>query len=234
MRLLDVEEKPAPFTLKVPIRDSFHKAPGYREIGWLCQVIPDAMYPWDPDAVRRIREFVPDVVPLWVQWIFLSPADTGAPKVTVFGRHALGRSVEQRGWLPPFKVAMPSSWPGLRFRRPNLFWFLHEGENRDPRYRDLPGSYLPFDDTIVDRAWRSWAGGQNMTDKEYRELLRRDLLEPAERREKKKEKAEEERVRVWDEDVGPYVQRQLDQVSDVEREEYERSKVGATPTGESA
>lgn len=231
---IDWSEQPAPAntTIRMPARTSFHKAPGFREIGWMCQVIPDAMYPWDPDVVRRIREFVPDVVPLWVQWVFLSPSDTGAPEPVVFGRHALGRSLKhQRGWLPPFKVAMPSGWPGLKFERPNLFWFLHEGANLNPKYRDLPGSYLPFDDSIVDRAWRSWAGNQNMSDKEYKDLVMRDLLAPAERKKKKAEALAEQKQYAWDNDIGPYVQKQLDQVSDVEREEYERSKVGATPTG---
>lgn len=232
MKLLDFDHRYLAGGPKVtvPRRDSFHTAPGFRELGWLCQVIPDATYPWDPDVVRRIQEFVPDVVPLWVQWVFLSPSDTGNPEVVVFGRHALGRSLRnQRGWLPEFKVSMPSTWPGLKFGRPNLFWFLHDGVNTS-KYRDLPGNYLPFDGSIVDRAWQSWAGGQNLTDRQYKDLLRADLLAPAQKRGQEAEKKAADRQKAWDDDVGPYVQGQLDSVSDVEREEYLGSKVGTTPT----
>jgi glutamate--cysteine ligase len=63
---------------------------------------------------------------------------------------------------------------GLTFERPNRIWFIHEGDrNRD--YPDIPGTFLPFDDTIVHRAKES-ARDMKMSEREYRAAMEKELI----------------------------------------------------------
>lgn len=100
-------------------------------------------YPRDPAITRAIRAFDPGIIPLWCRWIFLSPHDTGEPKIEVFGRHAIGH------YNPYSGKECFGSGPG---RKPNVLDVIWEGSLMglpDPRAGDLPGLYLPWDASLV-------------------------------------------------------------------------------------
>jgi hypothetical protein len=206
-------------TLRVPLRDSPENARGYREVGIEYSCVPDVAYPWDPEMVKAIREFMPDVAPMWVQWVFLRP---NSKEKVVFGRHALGRAIKEPGRdLLPFRCAMPS-FPcrGLTFEKPNRIWFIHEGD-RDRDYPDIPGTFLPFNDSIVHRA-RESCRYLKLSEKEYREQMEKDLiLDVKEVWDRRKAAGLAERE-ARDKDFQKYAQKLLDSISDVEMAEYQR------------
>ena len=225
MRLVDIStglpkgvKGPPPMPYKVA--DSPATAPGWREIDVAYSCIPDPVYPWDPQVMRAILEFAPDAVPMWVHWVFLSPSETGNPEVVVFGRHALGRRIRNlTSELEPFRCAMPTMpSQGLSFERPNRIWFIHEG-SPNPKYPDLPGTFLPFDGSILDRAKKS-AIGFRMTEKEFVETMKEEFIE-------RERAAKDLRLQQLDEDMDDrrrdfeaYAQKQFDQISESEAESY--------------
>jgi hypothetical protein len=196
--------------LEVPIRDSFQTAPGWRDLGIEYTCIPDATYPWDPKVLRTIWSFDPGVIPMWVRWGFLSPADDGQEKVEIFGRHAIGRAVHNpHALLEPLHVSMPPMpCQGVRFERPNLVELIAVGKP-DSRASDLPGEYMPFGYQLVKHLR-----------KQYREASARQLYKEAVTDKQEaaalalaKVRAEEAYRRA---DVEAFVARKLDGVSELE------------------
>lgn len=215
--------------LNVTVADSFWSASGYREMGVYYSCVPDPAYPWDPSIMKRIWEFAPDAVPLWVHWVFMDSSNN----VVVFGRHALGRAI--RGIHSPpheFQCAMPSMpCQGVKFERPNLIWFIHEGPSTHDENSSIPGAYLPFDESILLKARRS-SVGFTMTDKEYKEHLRKELLENPREMEMARRKAHNDDLEARRLDIAPYVKRQLwkeEQMSERDIEEVFFNNVGPTP-----
>lgn len=205
-----VEPKATLPVMRGKLRDSFHTARGYREVAVEYTAIPDVMYPWDPAVMKRVWEYRPDAIPLWVRWVFRTPQDEENPHDVVFGRHALG--LIGRGEPLEFRVSMPTMpVQGLYFGKPTALWFIHEG-NVDPEHRDLPGSYLPFDDTLVDRVKRT-ADALKMSDKEYKEHLRKILItDKVENHLKRREAMAMDRAE-RDADFAVYARKQFDQMS---------------------
>ena len=207
---------------RVPIRDSFYTAPGYREIGMFYSCIPDAAYPWDPKIVKEIWKHAPDAIPMWVHWVFLSPQETGNPKIEVFGRHALGRRIDnQRGYLEPFRVHMPTfPCQGLTFAKPNDIWFIHQGSmGLHKNYKDLLGDYLPFDADLVAKV-EDLSRAFRMTEDEYRKHLYEEMVsKPIAAEMLRTFQLQRERALARRE-VLRYVDKQYDKVSDTEVEEF--------------
>jgi hypothetical protein len=207
---------------RVRVRDSFYTAPGYREIGMFYSCVPDPAYPWDPKIVREIWKHAPDAVPLWVHWVFLSPQETGNPKIEIFGRHALGRVIKnQRTYLEPFRVHMPTfPCQGITFERPNDIWFIHQGPmGLHAKYKDLPGDYLPFDHNLLDKVI-DMSSGFRMTEDEYRKHLYKQMVTDVVAAEMmrvfqlRRERALARR------EVLRYVDKQYDKLSDNEVEDF--------------
>lgn len=194
--------------ISVPVRDSFHTAPGYREIGMEFTTGEGESFR-DPAVTKAIRVFDPTMIPVWVRWAFLSPSDTGEPKLVVFGRHGIARYVEDpHGELPPFPIIRSLYYDGPL---PNKLELILEGE-KDPRYSDLPGKFVPWDWALHARlraAYNVWS---------VREAKRKFVTEVLEARERAAEKrrAEEAYVRA---DLDRYATRKLEQVSEVEMKE---------------
>ena len=217
---------------KIPLRDSFYTAPGYREIGMFYSCVPDPAYPWDPKVVREIWKVAPDAIPMWTHWVFLSPQETGNPKIEIFGRHTLGRRIEnQRSPLEPFRVLMPTfPCQGLTFEKPNAIWFIHQGPmGLHKKYKDLPGAYLPFDSTILEKV-HDTARGFRMSEAEYRAHLKEVLINKPIRDEMnrvlhiKRERAYARR------DALRYIDRQYEKVSEKEALDHYRGRgQGSTP-----
>jgi hypothetical protein len=221
-------EKLAPLRRK--IRTDFHTAAGWRRVRVEYTCIPDPTYPWDPRIMRAILRFAPDAVPLWVRSVFRSPQDEENPHDVVYGRHALGRHIEHlSAELIDFNCTMPTMpCQGLTFEKPNRIWFIHQEGDPTEKYVDLPGDYLPFDGTILDKAERESAGFQ-MTEKEYIEFLREEMLHRPrrEKEQRKKFNAEEKAYmdKEWERTSRPII----DSISDVEIGEYLRRNKGSTP-----
>jgi hypothetical protein len=177
--------------------------------------------------VKAIWEYAPDAVPLWVQWVFAIPLeDADNYRTVVYGRHALGRRIViPNGPLPELRVTMPTMpCMGLHFEKPNAIWFVHEGR-RDPKSAALPGSYLGFDDTILDRA-RESSIGRNMTDKEFSEYMyERYWLKPLEKK-RARLAAIRDDLEARQRDFEAYARKQIEKISDVEISEY--LKAGTT------
>lgn len=202
---------------------------GWRELGVSYTCVPDTLYPWDPTVLKMIWDFAPDTIPIWVQWVFQVPLeDADSYREVVFGRHALGRRIViPNAPLPELKVTMPTMPVlGVTFDKPNSIWFVHDGAP-DPRSSALPGGYLGFDDTILDRAKQSVIG-RNMTQKEFEEYMwERYVLAPQRRAEARKAAIEDD-LAYRGADFEKYAKKQIERISDVEAKEYLAGQ-GATP-----
>jgi len=201
-------------TITLPVRDSFHTAPGYRELGMEFTCIPDSAYPWDPAVLKQIWSFDPTVVPLWLRWVFLSPSDTGNPQVVVFGRHAIGRALKNpHAELVPLPVEMPSMpCQGVTFSKPTLIEFIWMGKAPE-KYVDLPGEYLPFNSMLSSYMRHRYL------EISVAEAKRRIIDGQQEAEEKRKHKAREEDA-YHRRTLEKYVNKQLEKVSEVEMAEH--------------
>lgn len=199
----------------------FQTAPGWREVAVEYSCIPDSMYPWDPCVMKAIRVLALDAVPMWVRWVFRSPQDTENPHDVVFGRHALGRSIDhQKSELDGFRCEMPTMpCQGLKFSKPNRIWFIHEGERPTERFVDLPGDYLPFDETLYLKVL-DMSAGFRMTDKEYKEALREQFIHKPERERQKRIAANADDMEQRSKDWHSYADKIMKSISDVEIKEF--------------
>ncbi|MCP4900223.1 MAG: hypothetical protein GY906_24895 [bacterium] len=216
------EEMPVTGTL--PVRTDFASARGYRYVDMQYTCIPDPAYPWDPRLVKKIWEFAPDAVPMWVHWVFRTPRNLTGEQDVVYGRHALGRVIKPaRSDLFPFRCDMPSMpCSGITFERPNAIWFIHQGEAPTEEYLDLPGDYLPFDMGMVMKAWDSWAGADNKTEEEFKSELREELYERPLREAAARREAREEEMEERNKDFANYAKKVMDRISDSEIETYQK------------
>lgn len=192
--------------LTMPVRDSFHTAGGWRELGVSYSCIPDPVYPWSPEVLKAIWEFDPGVIPLWVRWAFLSPDG----EVVVFGRHAIGRRVrDPHTAIWPMQVEMPS-FPcnGVRFERPNLIEMILLGDP-DPRAADLPGAYQPFNWNLYKLLRKSYL------ETSVKELAKRTIHDPEARRQEELSKLRAEQAYIR-KDVEKFIEKQLDNLSEVQ------------------
>jgi len=197
-------------TVQRPIRDSFHTAPGWRDVGMEISCVPDAVYPWGAAELKQIWAWDPGVVPLWVRWAFLKAADEGGGLV-VFRRHAIGRHVKNpHGDMTLHNVQMPSMpCQGVKFERPNQIELILMGETLG----DVPGEFLP---------WGPWLVQKLRT--LYRELhpkeLKRELLDvPWEAAARRKQQARAEDA-YRKRDLDRYITRKLKDVSEIEAREW--------------
>jgi hypothetical protein len=185
--------------------------------------IPDAVYPWDASLMKKVLEFSPDAVPLWIHWVFRTPEDQENPHDVVFGRHGLGRAIKPaRSDLIPFRCSMPTMpCQGITFEKPNAIWFIHQGDSPTEQYVDLPGEYLPFDMGMVMKAWDSWAGADTQTEEEFKEDLRDELYRiPMQKAEERREVSAEE-MEERNRDFAEYAKKIIDNISDTEIAAYQ-------------
>lgn len=206
-------------SVSIPVRTGFHNARGYRHVKTEYSCIPDSQYPWNPEIIKKIWEFAPDVTPLWVRDIYRGQDN----KDVVFGRHGLGRYVANRVEFIPFRVEMPTMpCQGISFNKPNMIWFIHQGADINPEFRDLPGAYLPFDEGLLYKAKYSWGG--NYTEKEYKALLRKELIEDPLEEARKRKQAQDDDMAYRNRDFARYAAKVLESLSDVETLELLRAQ----------
>lgn len=169
-----------------------NRAPGWHEVGMEISCIPDAVYPWDAQVFKAIQRIAPDLVPVWVRWVFISPDG----ETVVFGRHALARvnKAKKREGVN-WNVEMPTMpVNGCRFETPNDELTIIQAETSSIA-PDLPGDYLPF-------GWNVYAMVRdNYKHHDIKDLKKRFI-------EDKKEALSREKKRLADEQE--YKQRDLD------------------------
>lgn len=199
-------------------------APGYRTLKTEYTCIPDVAHPWDPDVVRAIWKFAPDFVPMWERRVLMPEGAESETEAIILGRHALGRVIRnRRGWLPELRVTMPTMpSQGLTFDRPNDLAFVHEDELEDGQSRDLPGPYLPFDNTILRKA-ADLAIGYSMSEKEYKEFLNASVVEASFEDYLRRNQEREDDLEARDREFQPWAAKQIERISDVEAGEFARS-----------
>ena len=194
--------------------DSFHTAPGWREVAFDLTCIPHGVCPWNPEVVKAIWKFDPTFVPMWVNWAFAPPGTDD--EVVVFGRHVIGRYEPSLSNAPAeFTVKMPSfPCQGLTFKRPNVLELvLMMPTNTDyPEDPDLPGDYIPFDWPIVEWLRERFKASEAFDHKDYINSKKVEYDEAAEKR------REEEEYRT--KDLMKFVNKKLEQVSEVELKEH--------------
>lgn len=214
-RLKSIEES-AP-TVSVPIHDTAESAPGWRFLGEFYSCVPDVAYPWDPAVLRAIREFSPDAQPIHIRTVWKSSRLDGEPRTMVLVRHGLARTI--RDPICPvhvFQCRMPSTpIPGApRLTTPNYIEVNWYDKEVRPWGYDLPGEYLPFDWEFYYALRASSVKG--LSGREVTMLLSNPYYE---RKERQARFAREEQAYI-DRDLNEYAAKKLEQVSDVEREQY--------------
>jgi hypothetical protein len=203
---------PAMQPVDLPVRDSPHTAPGWREVGmYFTMVHPPGFEPVDW-CVKVLRRAHPDLVPLWVNWVFRSPADEGDQEVC-FGRHAVARIVpDPHGVLEPLRIeALPLY--GNRVK-PTILEAIFQGpRDKSSKWSDLPGAYKPFDWEVL-----GWIL-ENYGVKTEQEIYEAKVARPARAKAAAaKQKAEEDAyIR---RDLDRFVEKQLAKVSEVEMKEW--------------
>lgn len=206
------ELAPAREPITLPLRDSPHTAPGWREVGmFFTMVYPPGCEP-NADAVAAMRRAHPDMVPLWVNWVFRSPADEGDEEVK-FGRHAVGRVVDDpHGVLEPLHITATPTYNPLP--KPTILEAIFQGP-KDPtsKWSDLPGAYKPFDWEVF-----GWIL-ENYGIKTAAEVYEAKVARPARARAAVL-KAKQEEAAYIKRDVGRFVEKQLAKVSEVEMKEW--------------
>lgn len=190
--------------------DSFHTAPGWRELAFDLTCVPNGLSPWNPEVVKAIWKFDPTFVPMWVNWAFAPPGHDD--EAIVFGRHVIGRYDQNLTNQPAdFTVEMPSfPCQGITFKRPNVLELvLMMPTNTDyPESPDLPGDYVAFDWPLVEWLRERYKASEAFDHKDY---INRKQVEHEVAAEKRREE-EEYRQR----DLMKFVNKQLEKVSEVE------------------
>ncbi len=198
--------------LATPLRSV---APGWLFQGQEITCIPSVETPWDGKVVKAIQAIDPDLVPIWVKYIYKEPADWGTNRIHVIGRHGIGLVDKSPGTDPnPFPCEMPKGGLalGCKLERPNKIEHIFKG-GEDPRASDLPGKYVPFD-------WEVYKFiKDNYRKKTFKELKQFFLTDPKARYDANQEKSIEESAYVKAQ-LQKYWQRKLAEVTDVETKNY--------------
>jgi len=202
-RLADLQLRqsaPIPIDLGA-VPDSPWTAPGWKEVDITYTCVPDSVYPWDPKVLERIHEFDPEAVPIWVRWTFRSPDNK---QLVTFGRHAIGRyrPILTKD-VPHLSIEAMPSVP--KMKRPNVIEFIWMDNNEDD---DLPGKYRPFDDRLV------FFCRKNYAQKSVREYMAQ--IESWREAYFKNVASMKEDMAYRQKDLDRYVQKKLDQMSEVE------------------
>ncbi len=199
----------------------FHSAPGWREVGMEFSCIPDALHGWDETVVGNIRKIDSTFVPVKINWVFLSPSDTGNPQEKVFVRYGLARKVDDpHGELAPMNVLMPTKG---KLPRPNKLVVIFQGPRKKEKYCDLPGEFVPLDGAV----YQWFVDNYGQQDPEEVMTI---IQAQREAHEKRKQKLQDEMDYVQ-KDLDKYTQKMLDRTSEIELRDYllgDRRK-GPTP-----
>ena len=198
-----------------PVADSFHTAPGWREVAFELTCIPNQAYPWNPEVIKAIWKFDPTLVPIWVNWVFAPPGKDN--ERVVFGRHVIGRhEASLRSDLEDFPCTMPSMpCQGITFKKPNVLELvlMMPDNSQFPNVSDLPGDFIAFDWPIVEWLRERFKASQNTQ-------LAKDYINRQRESEEKAKQAMEDDAAYRLRDLQKFVDKKLEQVSEVELRDH--------------
>jgi hypothetical protein len=132
----------------------FSDKPDWEFLGTHITHIPDAMYPWDRQTVKSIREhYDPDFFPVFRRMVFKSPAGG----IHTFCHHGCAWHDERSH---PDHLIMQAEFPstgygsdwGARFGHCNkVFWYQPSEDRLSPMARKygIPGAFVPWGNWIV-------------------------------------------------------------------------------------
>lgn len=203
--------------LDITIRDSFHTARGWRELSFDLTCVPNGLYPWNPEVIKAIWKFDPTLVPMWVNWSFAPPDKDN--EVVTFGRHVIGRHESQlRSDIEDFRVEMPSMpCQGISFKKPNVLELvlMMPTNTEYPDAADLPGDFIAFDWPIVE-----WLKERFKASQKSGKDMARDYINSQLEAETKASQAAAEESAYRMKDLEKFVNKKLEQVSEVELREH--------------
>lgn len=183
-------------------RDTLNKAPGYHEVGTYYSTEPDPGFERDKLVVDALKRRWPDLVPIWVRWVFLTP--TGEPEI--FRRHGLARILDDpHHEMVPLPLEAGSSCS----RRPHIIEKIFHTPDPAAKYKDIPGPYEPFSWNVFNFVAETYKA---RTPEELKKVFITDEKERL--AETKRKNAEEMAYR--DRDIHKFVQKKLDNSSEVE------------------
>lgn len=199
--------------IQTPMRDSFHTASGWREVGVQYSAIPDPLHPHDPGVLEAIREFFPEAIYLRKLWVFRSPSDDVGEQNVVFVRHCIGSYIwNKHSEHTRFHVEMPA---GADFLPPNQIDIELMHAQQDPNASDLPGAYVPF-------TWGVYQYLRTIFDaSSTRERIDRYIRKKLERLRELSEK-NQKAVAEMQNEIEKDFQKRFDALSDVEIAEHHR------------
>lgn len=201
---------------QIPLRDGFNQVRGWRDLGIVYEIAGGDPYK-DPAITAAIRVFDPDMIPMTIRWTFLSPADAGQAKTETFVRHAIGRYISTPHYQhEPLPVVLPPLYAGPVPNQIDLVWSGELFGMRDPRGRDLPGDFLPWDGRLLKFMEQAFHWNRAHTVAEKKKHF---IHDPLERAAKQSAKNREEQHYI-NQDIRAYVEKQLAKLGEPELKAY--------------
>jgi hypothetical protein len=157
---------------------------GWREVGQFFSLSDPCLYPRDPAVTAAIRTFDPDMIPMWVSWVFLPDVkDAASHRPLVVGRHAIGHySAFRPDEFHSTPILVPPNYFGPIPNHLDLILENGPGERPDA---PLPGPFEPWDWKLYYKLRLMYArktGKEAVADlreQQYRKQLRREKNQAA-------------------------------------------------------
>lgn len=191
-------------------------ASGWHEVGMEFTMVPDAVHPWNTEVMKAIQRIRPDLVPLWVRWVFKTPPEWGPQEEVVFGRHGLGQIYnDPTHEIPVLKMLAPTvKYPGVRLDRPHTLFLIWQTKT-NKLSPSLPGEYKAFDWELYHHVHDNF-GYESIDAKQWAHDYIEGIRDQRAKDQKKRQDELEYRLR----DVNKFAQKVLENVSEVEMKEY--------------
>lgn len=201
----------------IPLRTSPDMIRGPREIDITYSYSPDPGCERDERVTAAIRRFDPDLVPLWGRYTFVIDNLSGTKEMVTFGRHVIARRVPSpKNPLEPLKVVCTADYNGPVPNLIELIWDTRVFGQHDPRGKELPGEYLPWNWRMYKFAQEAWNFKQNNTVKQLKEKL---VWKPQEVLAKAREARRKKQIEL-NAQLRKDAQKLLDKLSEVEVKQH--------------
>lgn len=180
----------------------------------------------DPGVIRALRQEYPDLVPIWLNWIFKTPIDeSGGRQEVCFGRWAMARVVDVPcSDYPPLKI---TNRPQVGAPpQPHLLEAIFQRPRpKNQAASDLPGGYVPMDWAVYH--WVRETYGAKST----KEIKAAKVDAPRAQQQAASEAAAllEQYIQA---DLDAFSKPRLEAISEVEWKEIANRDLGSTPSAQ--
>lgn len=203
--------------IDIKLRNGPREVRGPREIDITYTMGEEPGAERDPVVVAAIRRFDRDFIPLWGRYTYVIQNDTGTPSMVTFGRHVIARYIANpKTPLQPFTVQRVEGLIGPSPNQIEMIWDGRIFNQHDPRGRELPGDYLPFDWRLYHFMQAAWNFKQNNTPTELKQKLIWGPQEALRARQMRSRQNQRELNAMLQKDVNKLLSR----VSELEMKEY--------------